>query len=199
MADHAAVLRGGSVPRVTWAEVNRASKSRPASLESLRVPALVVLVASTLEASTATVFAHATGRWAADLQGTRRFSLEAVYRWIDYHASSVSNGGLTVVHSGGEVWCPIVAGAAVLLLGVSAALSHGWRAGRTPVAMCLGIGVVAGGLASIPLFVALVVWLLAIIGFVLWTALIVVVTIVLGLALLAVVVLLLWAWAQGSS
>jgi hypothetical protein len=164
-----------SVPKVTWSEIERASRTRPASLVSLRRYAVGVMASATIEALTGAAIARWTGAMSKIFAGPLHLNITTGFRWVAYHFAEAASAVSTVGHSGGEGWVPWTAFVAASLLVLTAAASHGWREGRSVVAAATAVGIAVGAVASLPLVLFTVLALLAVVGCVLWAVLVAVV------------------------
>ena len=173
------------VPKVTWPEIEHASRPRPADLRSLRRYAVTVMAAAAIEAVAGAAVARWTAAMSKSFARPSLFNITSGFRWVAYHFAEAANAVSTVGHSGGEIWAPWTAFVATSLLALTAAVSHGWKEGRSVVAAATAVGIAVGAMASLPLVLFTVLALLAVVGCALWAVLLAVVCV--AAAFLAVV------------
>jgi hypothetical protein len=133
------------------------------------------MAAAVIEALTGAAIARWAGAMSKGFAGPSHLNVAAGFRWVAYHFAEAASAVSTVGHSGGEIWAPWTALVAALLLIVTAAVSHGWREGRSVVAAATAVGIAVGAVVSLPLVLFTVLALLAVVGCLLWAVLVAVV------------------------
>jgi hypothetical protein len=148
----------GSAQRGAIDGLLAASRGAPADLSSLRPAAIVVALAAAV-----TVFAHpAFAAW-VDHRLTDQAGRDGLidFSWVFDWLSA------TLTVAAAHRWAPLLAGVVLVALVIVAAVTTGFRQGRSNAAIALMVAGALGALASLPLLLATVLAVIAAVLYVL--------------------------------
>jgi hypothetical protein len=182
------------VPTVGWEDLLAAARPAPYPLDSFRPVACIALFGAVLEASVATVLGDITTEAAQEQLGPHDAWFAEPYRWISSHFVHLGSGGLTVGHSGGQVWGPLMAAGAIIILLLSASLTRGWTFGRPIGTALMAVGTVGAGLSALPIVFTAAVGIVALVGYVAWSIIAAIIFVVLAIifAIVAIVMVVMF-------
>jgi hypothetical protein len=179
------------VQTVGWREVLDASRPAPVPLDRLRPIAWTALVAACLEAAFATVLGNVLTSEARAPLGPPDPWYAEPYRWISSHFVGWAAAGLTIEHSGGQIWGPVIAGIFVMALVISALMTRGWTSGRPVGTSLLALGTIGAGASGLPLVFTAMVSIMTLIGYAAWSVVLPLIFVVIAIVYLIIGVLIL--------